>query len=101
MPYWRTSNFRIPMKTRRNAAPVAFHLLAVAAMASLLAAPDVVQADQPASPRIVHHQDVAYGRVHGAGLLADIAYIASKEPLPVMVSVHGGWWVAGSKRDGS
>jgi len=53
-------------------------------------------------PPIVQQQDVVYGRVHGAGLLCDIAYPAeSKQPLPAIISVHGGRWVGGHKRDGS
>jgi acetyl esterase/lipase len=50
---------------------------------------------------VVHREDVAYGRVHGAGLLADVAYPESKEPLPAIISVHGGRWVGGHKRDAS
>jgi carboxylesterase type B len=37
----------------------------------------------------------------GAGLLADIAYPESKQPLPVIISVHGGRWKGGNKRDAS
>src|SRR5438045_1068439 len=51
--------------------------------------------------KIVSKEDVVYGRVHGAGLLADIAYPESKEPLPAIVSVHGGRWVGGHKKDTS
>jgi len=50
---------------------------------------------------IVYKEDVVYGRVRGAGLLADVAYPASKKPLPAIISVHGGRWRAGHKRDGS
>jgi acetyl esterase/lipase len=39
--------------------------------------------------------------VHGAGLLADIAYPESSEPLPAVLSVHGGRWVGGHKKDPS
>ena len=53
------------------------------------------------SPSIVHKEDVLYGRIHGAGLLCDIAYPESKQPLPAIISVHGGRWVGGHKRDGS
>src|SRR5207247_1044057 len=42
-----------------------------------------------------------YGRVSGAGLLADIAWPESKAPLPAIISVHGGRWVGGHKRDAS
>ena len=50
---------------------------------------------------IVVQEDVVYGRVHGAGLLADIAWPASDEPLPALISVHGGRWRGGHKLDGS
>lgn len=62
-----------------------------------------VAADGPpgASPKIIQKEDVVYGRVHGAGLLADIAYPESKQPLPALISVHGGRWVGGHKRDTS
>lgn len=53
------------------------------------------------SPSIVQKEDVVYGRIHGAGLLCDIAYPESKQPLPAIISVHGGRWVGGHKRDGS
>jgi acetyl esterase/lipase len=39
--------------------------------------------------------------VHGAGLLADIAHPDSKQPLPAIISVHGGRWKGGHRRDGS
>ena len=56
-------------------------------------------ADEKAAAKIVVREDVVYGRVHGAGLLADIAFPESKEPLPVIISVHGGRWVGGHKKD--
>ena len=51
--------------------------------------------------KIVYREDVVYGRVRGAGLLADVAYPVSKKPLPAIISVHGGRWRGGHKRDGS
>jgi acetyl esterase/lipase len=54
-------------------------------------------ADKPA--KVIARQDVLYGRVHGAGLLADIAYPEGKGPFPAIISVHGGRWVASSKTD--
>ena len=50
---------------------------------------------------LIEHNDVVYGRVHGAGLLADIAYRKSETPLPAIISVHGGRWRGGHKRDKS
>jgi acetyl esterase/lipase len=49
--------------------------------------------------KVIARQDVVYGRVHGAGLLADIAYPEGKGPFPAIISVHGGRWVASSKTD--
>ena len=34
--------------------------------------------------KVAFEQDVVYGRVHGAGLLADIAYPDGKGPFPAM-----------------
>jgi acetyl esterase/lipase len=79
-------------------------LLRVAAglvAAVLVNSPNVGRTDEQASPKIVSREDVVYGRVHGAGLLADIAYPESTEPLPAIVSVHGGRWVGGHKKDAS
>jgi acetyl esterase len=55
----------------------------------------------PTPPGIVHVDDLVYGQVHGAGLLADIAYPEGKEKLPAIISVHGGRWRGGHKRDAS
>jgi acetyl esterase/lipase len=49
--------------------------------------------------KVIAKQDVVYGRVHGAGLLADIAYPEAQGPLPAIISVHGGRWVASHKTD--
>ncbi len=50
-------------------------------------------------PKITVIKDVVYGRVLGAGLLLDIAYPEGKGPFPVILSVHGGRWVASHKTD--
>lgn len=50
---------------------------------------------------IVQEEDLVYGRVQGAGLLADVAYPLTDELLPAIISVHGGRWRGGHKRDGS
>ncbi len=52
---------------------------------------------QPA--KIVVKKDVVYGKVHGAALLADVAYPEGKGPFPVILSVHGGRWVASHRND--
>ena len=41
--------------------------------------------------------DLVYGLVHGAGLLADIASPDSGGPFPVILAVHGGRWIRGSR----
>ena len=66
----------------------------------MLPAAAAISAD-PAGGKIIEKQDVVYGRVHGAGLLADIAYPESDKPIPAIISVHGGRWRGGHKRDGS
>ena len=66
----------------------------------LLTAAVAVSAE-PAIGKIVEKQDVVYGRGHGAGLLADIAYPESDKPIPAIISVHGGRWRGGHKRDRS
>ena len=58
-------------------------------------------AQESTSPKIVVREDVVYGRVHGAGLLADIAYPVANKPLPAIISVHGGRWRGGHKKDSS
>ena len=50
---------------------------------------------------ITYAEDVVYGRVSGAGLLADIAYPELKQALPAIISVHGGRWQGGHKQDAS
>lgn len=54
-----------------------------------------------AAPKIVSREDVVYGRIHGAALTADIAWPESTGKLPAIISVHGGRWVGGHKKDGS
>jgi acetyl esterase/lipase len=60
-----------------------------------------VPAAAASSGTITRLDEVIYGRVLGAGLLADIAYPEAATPLPVIISVHGGRWKAGHKRDRS
>jgi acetyl esterase len=58
------------------------------------------QGDKPVADKeakIIAHEDVVYGRVQGAGLLADVAYPEGKGPFPVILSVHGGRWYRESK----
>lgn len=44
-------------------------------------------------------ETVVYGYVDGASLLADIARPQSKAVLPLVLSVHGGRWYYGTRRD--
>ena len=76
-------------------------MLMASVVASQFALPRVGTADEQPAKKIVWREDIVYGRVHGAGLLADIAYPESKEPLPAIISVHGGRWVGGHKKDAS
>ena len=66
-----------------------------------LALPAMGFAAEDAPAKVIVQEDVVYGRVHGAGLLADVAFPDTKELLPAIISVHGGRWVGGHKRDGS
>ena len=56
-----------------------------------------------ADSNIMYKEDIVYGRVHGAALLADIAYPVTDavDALPAIISVHGGRWLAGHKKDNS
>lgn len=44
-------------------------------------------------------ETVVYGYVEGASLLADIARPETDEVLPLIISVHGGRWYYGTRRD--
>ncbi|HEV3004767.1 MAG TPA: alpha/beta hydrolase, partial [Pirellulales bacterium] len=57
--------------------------------------------DAVADDGVVVKEDVVYGRVHGAALVADIALPIGDGPFPAIISVHGGRWVGGSKTDQS
>ncbi len=76
-------------------------VLAVVAPGSSRADVTFISAPVTAQSKIIHKEDVVYGRVHGAGLLADLAYPESVKPLPVILSVHGGRWFRGTKTEGS
>lgn len=45
----------------------------------------------------MHRQDIVYGRVLGAGLLADIASPDEGGPFPAILSVHGGRWIRATR----
>ena len=44
-------------------------------------------------------ETIVYGNVQGAALLADIAAPEKSGALPVIISVHGGRWYYGTRRD--
>jgi len=79
--------------------------LFLSSLVVIAVSPREVRSAEPApqedSPQIVYEEDVVYGRVHGAGLLADIASPKSEQKLPAIISVHGGRWRGGHKRDAS
>jgi acetyl esterase/lipase len=61
-------------------------------------------APAPASPPgdgLQLTEDLIYGRADGSALLADIAQPSGDGPFPAIVSVHGGRWVAGHRKDTS
>jgi alpha-L-fucosidase 2 len=61
-------------------------------------APVLSAQEKKAEPaKIIVHEDVVYGRVQGAGLLADVAFPDGNGPFPVILSVHGGRWFRESK----
>jgi len=77
-------------------------LCAMALLGSALPFPSFAQSVVAAAEReLVVQEDLVYGRVHGAGLLADVAYPKSDKPMPAIISVHGGRWRGGHKRDSS
>lgn len=78
------------MLALRRCPPLAIFLLAL-----------LIPMAATAEEKMTYKADVVYGRVHGAALLADIAYPASEAPLPAIISVHGGRWHGGHKRDAS
>ena len=47
----------------------------------------------------MYTENVVYGQVLGAGLLADIVAPDGDGPFPVILSVHGGRWIRGDRRD--
>ena len=61
----------------------------------------ILSGSASAEPKVTVQEDLIYGRVAGAALAADVARPDSKELLPAIISVHGGRWVGGHKRDTS
>jgi acetyl esterase/lipase len=44
-------------------------------------------------------ENLAYGAVQGADLIADIAFPSGRTALPAVISIHGGRWIRGSRFD--
>ena len=76
-------------------------LLSTSLFAGLLFTLMPVATAQDQKDDITYIEDLVYGRVKGAGLLADVAYPKSDKALPVILSVHGGRWRGGHKKDAS
>ena len=89
------------MVTRSRIAFCVGGLLMASVVASTFILPTAGKADEKPVAKIVTREEVVYGRVSGAGLLADFAYPESQESLPAIISVHGGRWVGGHKKDAS
>jgi acetyl esterase/lipase len=70
-------------------------------MKHVLLAALVALAGPPQQPAVKAKQDVVYGMVAGAGLLADIAWPEGSGPFPAIISIHGGRWVGGHRKDHS
>jgi acetyl esterase/lipase len=70
----------------------------IALLASCASGP---QAAAPQDDRIKAQEDVIYGRVEGSALLADLAFPAGDGPFPAIISIHGGRWVGGHRKDTS
>src|SRR5262245_46520904 len=59
----------------------------------------IKDAPNDTGPKVILKKDVVCGKVHGARLLADVAYPDGRGPFPVILSVHGGRWVASHRND--
>src|SRR5262245_16027225 len=87
--------------TRLGARVVPF-VLGMAAVAAAIGPAHISGKEPKRLSPTIERKDAVYGAVHGAGLLADIAYPSDPQlPLPAIISVHGGRWVGGNKRDAS
>ncbi len=70
-------------------------------LVSCEAAPQGTPLPAPKGEAVKFQEDVIYGRVEGSALLADIAQPPGDGPFPAIISIHGGRWVAGHRRDTS
>ncbi len=91
------------MFASQNTLRITYRILLVSLVAILIEAKPILAQGktETAAFKVTYHEDLVYGRVHGAGLLADVAYPESRELLPAIISVHGGRWRGGHKQDGS
>lgn len=92
------------MRIKFAAERVFIVLLAVAALGCLSRPAVAADGGESSSddPKVIYKEDIVYGRIHGAGLLADIAYPKTTiGKFPAIISVHGGRWRGGHKKDRS
>ena len=66
--------------------PLRIALVALITVVSLLLPDSSSAADKESDVKIVVKKDIVYGRILGAGLLADVAYPESDKPLPAIVT---------------
>jgi acetyl esterase/lipase len=85
---------------RRRRAAAALSLVALASCATA-PPPAPTPAPAAAAPPAAYQEDVIYGRVEGSALLADVAWPGGEGPYPAILSIHGGRWVGGHRRDAS
>jgi acetyl esterase/lipase len=92
------------MMRRVKAILVSIVLVTGLSLASGLAQPSTKQLQQrsPLPPGVKALKDLEYGKGSGRAMLLDL-YLPEKgdKPLPLIVWIHGGAWMAGSKNDSS
>src|SRR5688572_13477264 len=76
-----------------------WRLLSCFVLSSALVGPALERPALAQPAKVIVQKNVVYGSVQGAGLVADIAYPDGKGPYPVILSVHGGRWVASHRND--
>src|SRR5262245_63478108 len=83
----RAAGFSHPFPTRRTTLRAgAVGILGLGLAQSSVGRPE--PADEKPAAKVVHIENLVYGQIHGAGLLADVAYPESKERLPAILSVQ-------------
>jgi alpha-L-fucosidase 2 len=80
---------------------VVVSLLLAASSAAAAADEKPSRAAESKEPSLTYKENVKYGQADEHPLVADLAWPKSDRPLPAIISVHGGRWRAGHRRDGS